>query len=820
MKYTFDTEGVMRPLERDDAPIGGNATLEELQKLMRKSVPFAKTPRKKGIKLWSIGSEYKQLPKPGSAYIGGDDALSMILIFDERSEVAFSSVKGDIDSVRYVRYHSFGLESGALLAMAYTTEHPAHFFILLATDLEKLASGNITGYDRSTLCLWDEVGSGTSMSARPPTARLRPRALHLPRILPRRELPDTQTYKPHEWLFGQGRGGDEYYIAPIRLSSARYEVFPFDTQESPNMQSELIPWPYYSNATYDMPPSQASIYHVDSEGRTHYYEAFVDGYNSTDWCFFGLHQWEYPISVGQMEKPLRERLVSMDNPVVRELNSLCENGELRKSRIQKIVKPQDTRPEKGSFKGALGGRFGTLGLEFGKRTVETYGTVFLRDDLYDTIALFPVFDALVAAVYAKDSENLGRVLILRPDEKKTRASEGSSPGSAYTGGDGSLFMTLIFGERGQVAYYSFKGETGWVRYVRYYAFGSHSGALLGMAYGDEGPAHFCILLEIGRVPIVHDGSSGYNAHILALWDEVSSGTTAYKNAKLPTERLNPRGMRPPKLGAREGHLNMSERISHFKRKQWLFGQGRSGDEYFIAPIRSPSRYWASPVDFEKALEQEYEVIPWPYFSTNIFNRPPSQASIYHVDSEGRTHYYEAFVDGYNSTDWCFFGLHQWEYPISVGQMEKPLRERLVSMDNPVVRELNSLCEEGKLYAKNVSKEVGIEDLKPEEGFYEGSVGESSRILGLELTGSRVKTHGTLLSQQGYDTVAYFPVFNALVVAAYEGRPQGEGEVLILRQDEGRVPEGRAGSPLRVGRMDWENIINFNKSMLKNWDTKW
>ncbi|KAF4731733.1 hypothetical protein FOZ62_018900, partial [Perkinsus olseni] len=141
---------------RDDAPIGGNATLEELQKLMRKSVPFAKTPRKKGIKLWSIGSEYKQLPKPGSAYIGGDDALSMILIFDERSEVAFSSVKGDIDSVRYVRYHSFGLESGALLAMAYTTEHPAHFFILLATDLEKLASGNITGYDRSTLCLWDE----------------------------------------------------------------------------------------------------------------------------------------------------------------------------------------------------------------------------------------------------------------------------------------------------------------------------------------------------------------------------------------------------------------------------------------------------------------------------------------------------------------------------------------------------------------------------------------------------------------------------------------------------------------------------------------
>ncbi|KAF4719664.1 hypothetical protein FOZ63_001593 [Perkinsus olseni] len=338
-------------------------------------------------------------------------------------------------------------------------------------------------------------------------------------------------------------------------------------------------------------------------------------------------------------------------------------------------------------------------------------------------------------------------------------------GSAYTGGDGSLFMTLIFGERGQLAYYSFKADTGWVRYVRYYAFGSHSGALLVMAYGAEGPAHFFILLEIGRVPIVHDGSSGYNAHILALWDEVSSGTTAYKNAKLPTDRLNPRGMRPPKLGAREGHLNMSERISHFKRKQWLFGQGRSGDEYFIAPIRSLSRYWASPVDFEKALEQEYEVIPWPYFSTNIFNRPPSQASIYHVDSEGRTHYYEAFVDGYNSTDWCFFGLHQWEYPISVGQMEKPLRERLVSMDNPVVRELNSLCEEGKLYAKNVSKEVGIEDLKPEEGFYEGSVGESSRILGLELTGSRVKTHGTLLSQQGYDTVAYFPVFNALVVAA-------------------------------------------------------
>ncbi|KAF4669558.1 hypothetical protein FOZ61_003792 [Perkinsus olseni] len=568
MRYTFDTEGVMRPLERDDAPIGGNATLEELQKLMRMSVPFAKRPRKKGIRLWSIGSEYKQLPKPGSAYIGGDGALSMILIFDEGSEVAFSSVKGDIDSVRYVRYHSFGLESGALLAMAYTTEHPAHFFILLATDLEKLASGNITGYDRSTLCLWDEVGSGTSMSARPPTARLRPRALHLPRILPRRELPDTQTYKPHEWLFGKGRGGDEYYIAPIRLSSARYEVSPFDTQESPNMRSELIPWPYYGNATYDSPPGRASIYHVDGEGRTRYYEAFVDGYNSTDWCFFGLHQWEYPISVGQMEKPLRDRLVSMDNPVVRELNSLCENGELRKSKIQKIVKPQDTRPEKGSFKGALGGRFGTLGLEFGRRTVETYGTVFLRDDLYEIV--FVLFTAARARV------------------------------------------------------------------VR----GSH--ALL--------------------------------------------------------------------------------------RKE-----GRSGDEYFIAPIRSPPRYWASPVDFEKALEQEYELDRW----------------------------------------------------------KKPLRERLVSMDNPVVRELNSLCEEGKLYAKNVSKEVGMGDLKPEEGFYQGS---------------------------GYDTVAYFPVFNALVVAGYEGRPQGGGEVLILRQDEGRA--SGAGSPLRARRMDWENIINFNnKSMLKNWDTR-
>ncbi|KAF4674995.1 hypothetical protein FOL46_003163 [Perkinsus olseni] len=584
MRYTFDTEGVMRPLERDDAPIGGNATLEELQKLMRMSVPFAKRPRKKGIRLWSIGSEYKQLPKPGSAYIGGDGALSMILIFDEGSEVAFSSVKGDIDSVRYVRYHSFGLESGALLAMAYTTEHPAHFFILLATDLEKLASGNITGYDRSTLCLWDEVGSGTSMSARPPTARLRPRALHLPRILPRRELPDTQTYKPHEWLFGKGRGGDEYYIAPIRLSSARYEVSPFDTQESPNMRSELIPWPYYGNATYDSPPGRASIYHVDGEGRTRYYEAFVDGYNSTDWCFFGLHQWEYPISVGQMEKPLRDRLVSMDNPVVRELNSLCENGELRKSKIQKIVKPQDTRPEKGSFKGALGGRFGTLGLEFGRRTVETYGTVFLRDDLYEIV--FVLFTAARARVVR------GSHALLRKEVRHIPSS----------------FIVEAHGWTEEV--------------TQYYAFGSHSGALLGMAYGAEGPAHFFILLEIGRVPIVHDGSSDYNAHILDSWDE-----------------------------------------------------GRSGDEYFIAPIRSPPRYWASPVDFEKALEQEYEVIPWPYFN-----------------NEGRTRYYEAFVDGYNSTDW----------------------------------ELNSLCEEGKLYAKNVSKEVGMGDLKPEEGFYQGSVGSPLR----------------------------------------------------------------------------------------------
>ncbi|KAF4749661.1 hypothetical protein FOZ62_020346, partial [Perkinsus olseni] len=76
---------------------------------------------------------------------------------------------------------------------------------------------------------------------------------------------------------------------------------------------------------------------------------------------------------------------------------------------------------------------------------------------------------------------------------RQRPQQLPKPGSAYLGRQGSFSVTLIFDEMSRVASASFEGDE--VQYVRYYAVGSDSGALLAVAYTIGGEAHFLVLME-------------------------------------------------------------------------------------------------------------------------------------------------------------------------------------------------------------------------------------------------------------------------------------------------------------------------------------
>ncbi|KAF4689933.1 hypothetical protein FOZ60_000942 [Perkinsus olseni] len=110
--YAFNAEGRMSPSRREFDLGTEDEILEDLRSIGEFDIARSKP---------------HQLPKAGSAYVGRQGSFRIALVFDERSTVAFASLEGATDEIRYVRYYAVGPDSGALITVAYTIGGQAHF---------------------------------------------------------------------------------------------------------------------------------------------------------------------------------------------------------------------------------------------------------------------------------------------------------------------------------------------------------------------------------------------------------------------------------------------------------------------------------------------------------------------------------------------------------------------------------------------------------------------------------------------------------------------------------------------------------------------
>ncbi|KAF4740988.1 hypothetical protein FOZ63_018467, partial [Perkinsus olseni] len=238
--------------------------------------------------------------------------------------------------------------------------------------------------------------------------------------------------------------------------------------------------------------------------------------------------------------------------------------------------------------------------------------------------------------------------------------------------------------------------------------------------------------------------------------------------------------------------------------------GARNDEYFVAPIRPDRNYVIPSSDIEEALNKNMTIMQWAYASGRFarpYKFPAIRASIYHVSPEGVTHYYEAFVDTFGMTKACFFGIHEWEYPLSDGQSEKPLRERILDMDHPVTKDLNDICERNVLLPRTGLEHIkGFKfgDLEPHSGNFTGFLENGTLRLEFEEAGVKAFEEGRLV--QSYDKIAYYRVLHALIAAVYPtGSGEKDGRVLILRQPgttmETYLDDLNARLPRGIRKMD-------------------
>ncbi|KAF4753784.1 hypothetical protein FOZ63_029250, partial [Perkinsus olseni] len=404
VNYTFDDQGRLRPLQAESEPTWRAQTLDEIR----------------GIdKFYVLRQRPQQLPKPGSAYLGRQGSFSVTLIFDESGKVASASFEGD--EVQYVRYYAVGSDSGALLAVAYTIGGEAHFLVLMEFDGERIATRENTFHDMYTIKLWDDIGAGMAIMAdeRPilPTGRLPPRGMQPPEFDSQGLVSEgLSPYRGREWLFGMGDRQTEYFIVPIRPLRGD-EGYRHVTDRVLLDDTTVLRWPYYNELAYTMPPTRATIHRIDHEGATHYYEAFVDTSPENERCFFGLHEWEYPVSEGQMERPLKNRILSMSHPITKDLNRLCRGGYLVAHRGFNHMRgnvSDDGQAVSGNYTGVVG--TDDLRLEFENKTVTRLGGSLLARD-FDTIAYYPLLYVLVVAAYRTGPAGReGKVVVLRPSE--------------------------------------------------------------------------------------------------------------------------------------------------------------------------------------------------------------------------------------------------------------------------------------------------------------------------------------------------------------------------------------------------------------------
>ncbi|KAF4661105.1 hypothetical protein FOZ61_003511 [Perkinsus olseni] len=401
------------------------------------------------------------------------------------------------------------------------------------------------------------------------------------------------------------------------------------------------------------------------------------------------------------------------------------------------------------------------------------------------------------------------------DIARSKPHQLPKPGSAYVGRQGSFRMALVFDGMGTVAFASLEGATDKIRYVRYYAVGTESGALVTVTYTTGGQAHFVMLLECENAGITQGDNLYYDVNTFYLWDDISFAMTVMAHEQPVTAILQPRGIRPPKSGF-EGFVLGAGRPTLYHGREWLFGQGARNDEYSVAPIRPDRNYVIPFSDIEEALNKNMTIMQWAYASGRFarpYKFPAIRASIYHISPEGVTHYYEAFVDTFGMTKACFFGIHEWEYPLSDGQSEKPLRDRILDMDHPVTKDLNGLCERNVLLPRTGLEHIkGFKfgDLEPHSGNFTGFLENGTLRLEFEEAGAKAFEEGWLV--QSYDKIAHYRVLHALIAAVYPtGSGEKDGRVLILRQPgttmETYLDDLNARLPGGIRKMD-----------LKGWDT--
>ncbi|KAF4717699.1 hypothetical protein FOZ62_000265, partial [Perkinsus olseni] len=370
----------------------------------------------------------------------------------------------------------------------------------------------------------------------------------------------------------------------------------------------------------------------------------------------------------------------------------------------------------------------------------------------------------------------------------TRAGHRQRPkaGTAYIGSQGSFTIILIFGEMGEIVFSSVYGGTDGIQHARYYPVGIEPGALLTMAYTTGGQAHFLVLRD-SQNSVIKVEKAFYDMNIISRWDDVGAAMTimAHEQSMLPPARLQPGGMQLPGLASR-GPIIAQQWFSLHSGREWLFGLGYQNDEYFIVPLRPP-----------RGTK-----------NATALKKPPKQATILHVDSEGGTHYYETFVDSFSDTQWCFFGIQEWDYPLSDGHLERPPKDRILSMDHPVTEELNDLCASRSIYIRTSLHPTKLDDWEPETGNYTGLVGNGTLTVEIRAEGRRIlQSPPRMIGELFLASIMY----NQIGFLQPTNPNDGEAKVVILRPP-GVTMRSHSNS------VDTETLKAFTKDDFMGWDT--
>ncbi|KAF4737809.1 hypothetical protein FOZ62_003913 [Perkinsus olseni] len=253
----------------------------------------------------------QQHPKAGGAYTGHQGSLSMMLMFDEMGEVASASVKGGgTEEIQYVRYYPVGIKPGALSTVAYTTGGPARFLVLLEHQSAAITVTGVT-YDMNTIGRWDDVGAAMTVMAH-----------------------EQSMLTPVDC-----NGEARRLLGSSRASRSRHE-----------------------NGSH--PPAGVDGYSAWAHGMTNTSLRLQDN-DETMRDLVKMRGTVPPTTMkrswtpsmklnGHLEKPLKDRILSMDHPVTKELNDLCTEGTLYYLPDFQPIESDDGETKTGNYTASVG----------------------------------------------------------------------------------------------------------------------------------------------------------------------------------------------------------------------------------------------------------------------------------------------------------------------------------------------------------------------------------------------------------------------------------------------------------------------------------